>query len=93
MLLGPEQIACYCCFVWGLLIFLGRYGEMRRQRRAFTLDLLPTDDGARILPEDARRLQRALDQLTASRGPFILANMIRVGLAKLALEPIGRGRA
>ena len=25
LLLGPEQIACYCCFVWGLFIFLGRY--------------------------------------------------------------------
>jgi biopolymer transport protein ExbB/TolQ len=86
LLLGPEQIACYCCFVWGFLIFLGRYGEMRRQRRAFALGFLPTDDGARILPEDARPLQRALDQLTAARGPFILANMIRAGLAKLSLS-------
>jgi len=86
LLLGPEQIACYCCFVWGVLIFLGRYGEMRRQRRAFALGFLPTEDGARILPEDARPLQRSLDQLTAARGPFILANMIRAGLAKLSLS-------
>src|SRR5262249_41382319 len=86
LLLGPEQIACYCCFIWGLFIFLGRYREVRRQRGAFGLELLSTEEGTRILPEDARTLQRRLDQLTALRGPFILANMIRAGLAKLALS-------
>jgi biopolymer transport protein ExbB/TolQ len=86
LLLGPEQIACYCCFVWSLFIFLGRYWEMRRQRRAFDLGLLSTEEGTRILPEDARPLQRQVDQLTARHGPFILANMIRAGLSKLALS-------
>ncbi|HZZ80680.1 MAG TPA: MotA/TolQ/ExbB proton channel family protein [Gemmataceae bacterium] len=86
LLLGPEQIACYCAFTWSFLIFLSRFGEMRRQRRGFALGFLPTDDGARILPEDARPLQRTLDQITASQGPFILANMIRAGLAKLSLS-------
>jgi biopolymer transport protein ExbB/TolQ len=86
LLLGPEQIACYCCFVWGTLIFLGRFSEMRRQRKAFRLNLLSTEEGARILPEDARMLQRQLDQKSAKHGPFILANMIRAGLAKLALS-------
>lgn len=86
LLLGPEQIACYCCFIWGLLIFLGRYWETRRQRVAFGLSLLSTEEGTRILPEDARPLQRQLDQLTSRHGPFILANMIRAGLSKLALS-------
>jgi biopolymer transport protein ExbB/TolQ len=86
LLLGPEQIGCYCCFVWGLFIFLGRYWEARRQRRAFGLGLLSTEEGTRILPEDARPLQRRIDQLTAQSGPFILANMIRAGLAKLSLS-------
>ena len=58
LLLGPEQIACYCCFTWAGFILLGRYLEVRRQRRAFDLDLLPTDVGVCILPEDARLLQR-----------------------------------
>jgi biopolymer transport protein ExbB/TolQ len=86
LLLGPEQIGCYCCFVWGLFIFLGRYWEARRQRGAFGLELLSTEEGTRILPEDARPLQRRIDQRTALCGPFILANMIRAGLAKLALS-------
>ena len=86
LLLGPEQIACYFCFVWGLFIFLGRYWEAHRQRAAFRLNLLPTEEGSRILPEDARMLQRQLEQKTARHGPFILANMIRTGLSKLALS-------
>lgn len=86
LLLGPEQIACYCCFVWGLFIFFGRYWETRRQRGAFGLGLLSTEEGTRILPEDARSLQRRVEQLTERRGPFILVNMIRAGLAKLALS-------
>jgi biopolymer transport protein ExbB/TolQ len=86
LLLGPEQIACYCCFVWGLFIFFGRYWEMRRQRQAFGLHLLSTEEGTRILPDDARMLQRRVDQASGQHGPFILSNLIRTGLAKLALS-------
>ena len=86
LLLGPEQIACYCFFVWAGFILLSRYWELRRQRRAFRLDLLPTDEGVRILPEDARPLQRRVDQISARGGPYILANMIRLALAKYAVS-------
>lgn len=85
LLLGPEQIACYCCFVWAAFILLSRYLEVRRQRRAFSLELLPTEEGVRILPEDARPLQRKVEQVTARSGPFILGNMIRLALGKYAV--------
>src|SRR4030095_7205756 len=85
LLLGPEQIACYCCGTWAGLILLRRELEVRRQRRAFGLELLPTEEGARILPEDARPLARKVEQVTAGR-PFILANMIRLGLGKFAIS-------
>jgi hypothetical protein len=84
LLLGPEQIACYCCCLWACMILGSRYLEVRRQRKAFDLPLLPTDEGSRILHEDARRLQRELDATVGKRGPFILANLIRVTLGKLA---------
>src|SRR5277367_2896970 len=45
LLLGPEQITCYFCFTWASFILLHRYLEVRRQRRAFDLELLPTDVG------------------------------------------------
>jgi hypothetical protein len=82
---GPEQIASYFCFTWAGFILLSRYLELRRQRRAFRMALLPTDDGARILPEDARPLLRRVDAETRGK-PYILANMIRLALGKYALS-------
>jgi hypothetical protein len=86
LLLGPEQIACYFCCTWAAFILGGRYREVRRQRRVFDMNLLPTEDGARILPEDARPLLRKLDQATGRRGPYILGNMIRLALGKYAVS-------
>ncbi|MBI3410810.1 MAG: MotA/TolQ/ExbB proton channel family protein [Planctomycetes bacterium] len=86
LLLGPEQIANYCCFTWALFILTSHYLEMRRQRKAFHFALLPTEEGARILQEDARPLQRKIDQIVSLRGPFVLAHMIRQALAKFSLS-------
>jgi len=86
LLIGPEQIACYTCFTWASLILLSRAIEVRRQRKAFDLPLLPTEEGTRILQEDARPLQRQIDQVIARKGPFVLANMIRGALAKFSLS-------
>jgi hypothetical protein len=88
LLLGPEQIACYCCCAWAGFILLSRYLEVRRQRRAFGLDLLPTEVGVCILPEDARLLQRRVEQRAHGR-PYILANMIRLALSKYAVSRSG----
>ena len=84
LLFGPEQIAAYCCFLWASFILASRYLELRRQRRGFHLGLLPVEEGARILQEDARPLQRKVEQVTDRYGPFILANIIRTALAKFA---------
>jgi hypothetical protein len=88
LFLGPEQIACYACFVWAGFILLGRYQEVRRQRRAFALELLPP--GQCILVEDARDLQRRIDDRVGDRGPFILASMLRLALGKFATSKNGR---
>jgi biopolymer transport protein ExbB/TolQ len=86
LLLGPEQIACYGCFTWACLILFRRYVEVKRQQRALRLGLLPTEEGVRILPEDARSLQRRVDQLSERGGPYILSNMIRLALNKYAVS-------
>jgi hypothetical protein len=90
LLLGPEQIACYCAFTWATLILLSRYLEIRRQRRAFNLDLLSTEVGVCILPDDARLLRRKVEQSSARGGPYILANMLRLALGKYAVSRSGR---
>ena len=85
LFLGPEQAACYVCFVWAALILQSRFREVWHQLAAFRMDLLPTEEGARILPEDARPLARKVEHATTRR-PFILANMIRLGLGKYAIS-------
>jgi hypothetical protein len=89
LFLGVPQVVCYLCCVWAALILVRRYFEVQRQRAAFHSDLLPTDEGARILPEDARPLVRKVDQEIVRRGPSILANMIRLGLSKYAISRNG----
>lgn len=85
LLLGPEQIACYLCFSWAGLMLLNRYREVIRQRIAFGLDLLPTEEGARILPEDARPINRKIEATSRQR-PFILVKMIQMALTKFAIS-------
>jgi biopolymer transport protein ExbB/TolQ len=87
LFLGPEQIACYCCFLWAGLILLSRYMEVRRQRRAFSLQLLPPEQY--ILPGDARLHQRRIDEQVGRKGPFMLANMLRLALGKYAVSRSG----
>lgn len=81
LFLGPEQTACYVCAVWAGLILLRRRIEVWRQRQAFAMDLLSSQDKDRILPEDCRLLLRKLEQVTRGQ-PYILGNMIRLGLRK-----------
>jgi hypothetical protein len=49
-----------------------------------SLELLPTEEASHP-PEDARPLQRKVEQVTARGGPYILANMIRLALGKYAV--------
>lgn len=90
LLLGPEQILCYAMFVWACFILMSRWLEVQRQYRAFNLNLLDTEPGVCILPEDARLLQRRIEQATARGGPYILSNMIRLALNKFAVSRSGR---
>jgi biopolymer transport protein ExbB/TolQ len=85
LLLGPEQIACYAAFTWAAFILLSRYLELRRQRRAFNLELLPVEEDARILPEDARLWQRRVNRLSAAGGPFLLSQLLEAALSKFAI--------
>jgi biopolymer transport protein ExbB/TolQ len=88
LFIGPEQALCYACFIWACFILASRYREVRRQRQAFALPLLPPD--VCILPEDARLLQRRLDQQLAGRGPYLLANLLKLALGKYAVSRSGR---
>src|SRR5207245_10906078 len=52
--------------------------------------VLPTGEVVGILPEDGRPLLRKVEDVTNRRGPFILANMIRLALGKYAVSRSGQ---
>ena len=88
LFLGPEQVACYAATAWALFILASRWLEVRRQRAAFGLDLLPA--GQCILVDDARDLQRRIDDRVGRGGPYILASMLRLALGKYATSRSSR---
>lgn len=86
LFLGPEQVICYGFMIWAGLLVFNRYREVWRQRQYFHFELLPSIQGSRILPEDARPLIRKIDQTTARYGPSLLATMARMALTKFAVS-------
>ncbi|HMP59623.1 MAG TPA: MotA/TolQ/ExbB proton channel family protein [Gemmatales bacterium] len=88
LLLGPEQLLCYGCFIWAGLILLVRRRESVRQERALGLDLLPDDPTWRILPADAPMMQRKIERLAEPYGPLVLVDWLSA-----ALRLFGRNRS
>ena len=85
LLLGPEQILCYIAFTWALLILFAKKAEVLRQSEAFSLSLLSHDSSHRILPEDARLLQRKIADQAKDRGPFILSQLLETALNRFGI--------
>ena len=85
LLLGPEQIVCYIAFTWALLILFAKKAEVARQSEAFSLNLLSHDSSHRILPEDARLLQRKIADQAKEKGPFILSQLLETALNRFGI--------
>ena len=85
LLLGPEQIVCYIAFTWALLILFAKKAEVVRQSEAFSLNLLSHDSSHRILPEDARLLQRKIADQAKEKGPFILSQLLETALNRFGI--------
>ena len=85
LLLGPEQILCYIAFTWALLILFAKKAEVARQSEAFSLNLLSHDSSHRILPEDARLLQRKIADQAKEKGPFILSQLLETALNRFGI--------
>jgi len=85
LLLGPEQIVCYIAFTWALLILFAKKTEVLRQSEAFSLNLLSQDSSHRILPEEARLLQRKIADQAKDTGPFILSQLLETALNRFGI--------
>lgn len=85
LLLGPEQILCYIAFTWACLILYAKKAEVERQCEAFSLNLLSLDSSHRILPQDARLIQRKIADQSKGKGPLILLQLLETSLNRFSV--------
>jgi biopolymer transport protein ExbB/TolQ len=60
-----EQESCFVLMLWALAIMVYKGVASGRQGRLLSVELVPLDEGTRILPEDAREYARQIEALPA----------------------------
>ncbi len=75
-----EQEACLILMFWAFAIMASKGLAVARARTMLQDDLIPLNEGMRILPEDSRPLQRELNALPASRRASLLPRALLAAL-------------
>ena len=66
-----EQEACFILMFWAIAIMGYKAFKTSRQRALLQMDLIPLDEGVRILPEDTRDVSRQIKPCRRSNaGPY-----------------------
>ena len=82
LIVDYEQEACFVLMLWALAIMGYKAGVTVRNRSLLQMDLLPLDEGQRILPEDTRRLSRQIQALPEPRRSALLPRALLAGLQR-----------
>ena len=77
-----EQEACFILMIWAMAIMAYKGAETLRERRLLQLDLIPVNDGTKILPEDAREYARQLETLPDREQRLLLPRALLSALAR-----------
>ena len=77
-----EQEACFILMIWAMAIMAYKGAETLRERRLLQLDLIPVNDGTKILPEDAREYARQLEALPEREQRLLLPRALLSALAR-----------
>ncbi len=67
-----EQEACFVLMLWAMAIMAYKGAASLREQRLLRLELVPVNDGTRILPEDAREYARQIQSLSESDRRLLL---------------------
>ena len=67
-----EQEACFVLLFWAVSIMAMKAFLVWREQRLFDLELVPRQEGTRILPEDAREYARQLESMPARNQGLLL---------------------
>lgn len=75
-----EQESCFVLALWALAIMAYKGVASARQGRLLRIELVPLDEGTRILPEDAREYARQIEELPASPRQSLLPRALVTAL-------------
>ncbi|MEM8931073.1 MAG: MotA/TolQ/ExbB proton channel family protein [Acidobacteriota bacterium] len=79
-----EQEACFVLGLWALAIMAFKGATALRSQRLLDLDLMPVEEGERILPEDARDHARSVEALPDADRVTLLPRVLLAGLYRFA---------
>ena len=77
-----EQEACFILMIWAMAIMTYKGAETLRERKLLQLDLIPVNEGTKILPEDAREYARQLETLPDREQRLLLPRALLSALAR-----------
>ncbi|MFT5497841.1 MAG: biopolymer transport protein ExbB/TolQ, partial [Kiritimatiellia bacterium] len=75
-----EQESCFVLAFWAMAIIAFKSVVTLRERQLMAEDLIPLDDGMRILPEDSRELSRKLEALPDGKKQSLLPRALLAAL-------------
>jgi biopolymer transport protein ExbB/TolQ len=78
----PEQQATIIVCIWAMFLSVMRFRELRAQRELFSAGYLKREQGAVILPSDAREHLRMLEQLPPRQRDSVLPRVLAAALKR-----------
>jgi biopolymer transport protein ExbB/TolQ len=82
LLKDPEQESCVILMFWAFAIIGYKFRTVIKERRLLDVDLVPVDDGLRILPEDSREFARQVQALPDERRDMLLPRALLAALRR-----------
>jgi len=79
-----EQEACFILMFWALAIMGYKGTATMRNRALLQMDLIPLEEGVRILPEDARDLSRHIQALPSPQRQALLPRALLAALHRFS---------
>ncbi len=75
-----EQEACFVLMLWAFAIMGYKGVAASRERRLLEQELIPVDEGMRVLPEDAKQLSRRIQALPRPEQSYLLPRCLMLAL-------------
>lgn len=75
-----EQEACFILMLWAMSLMGYKAMQTVRERQVLSLDLIPTNQGTSILPEDTREFSRPIQALPEEQQRYLLPRTLLTAL-------------